>query len=280
MPEPIKGNLNFEVCHNTYAADYTMKSMMACLDYYEIGITISGDRKILMPDHIHFLRKGIVATTPMKVYLRSTPASDTPYERIMIKYKPSMAADFISVAGQQAFDDINCGYIHIFTPEIQEQILALMMQMKHIYERYDDFSELLLKGLLNQILYLLHTKRLPTSQEHYLLLNHTNPIIMEALYYMENTYQKSPSLSEVAAHINVSREHLSRQFKKTVGTSFSDYQNEIRLRHAKELLENTELSIERISELSGFSNSNYMCDVFKRFLSLSPSGYRKKFYKK
>lgn len=275
MPEPIKGNLNFEVCHNTYPATHTMKSMMACLDYYEIGMTLTGDRKIIMEDRIFTLRPGLVATTPMGAYHRSSSASDKLYERIMIKYKPVMAADFISLVGKDAFDELNYGYIHTFTEENRAKILHLLFEMKEVYLNYNAFSELIFKGLLNQLLYLVYTQRIPAGPENCLLFNSTNPLIVEALCYMESNFLKAPSLSRVAAHINVSREHLSREFKKIVGISFSDYQNEIRLRHAKELLENTDLSIDKVSELSGFSNSNYMCDVFKKYLSISPSGFRK-----
>lgn len=275
MPNPIKGNLNFEVCNNVFDASYTMQSMMACQDYYEIGMTISGDRKVIMPDHIHYLHKGIVATTPMNVYLRTTPASNQTYERIMVKYKPAMAADFIAIAGQKAFDDINFGYIHTFTQPVQEEILLILQHMSAIYDNYNNFTELLLKGFLNQLLYIIHTKRLQPKQEEYLQFHHTNPIIVEALYYMENSYQESPSLLMVAQHLNVSREHLSRLFKHTVGISFSEYQNRIRLRHAVEYLENTNYTVEKISELSGFSNSNYMCDVFKKYYQTSPSQHRK-----
>ncbi len=230
-----------------------------------------------MPDHIHYLHKGIVATTPMNIYLRSTPASDEVYERVMVKYKPPMAADFIAIAGQEAFDAINYGYVHTFTPELLEKILQIMLEMSRIYKSkpYDAFVELLLKGMLNQLLYLVHTERITPNRDNYLYFNHTNPIIVEALYYMESTYLEPPSLAQVAKHLNVSREHLSRLFKQTVGIAFSEYQNRIRLRHAIEYLQKPELSIQKISELSGFSNSNYMCDVFKKYYGVSPTAYRK-----
>lgn len=276
MPEPIKGNLNFEVCHNVFNADYTMRAMMACKDYYEIGLTLSGDRKVIMQDHIHYQHKGVVSTTPMNVYLRTTPASNQIYERIMVKFKPCMAEEFAAVVGEEAFDDFLHKYVHTFSEEIVQQLLLILTQMEEIYQNYNEYSELLLKGLLNQLLYLTYTKRLPTNPAETLFFNHTNPIIVEALYYMESTYREARTLSDVAAHVNVSREHLSRLFKRIVGVTFSEYQNKIRLRHAVEYLENTEYSIEKISDLSGFSNSNYMCDVFKKYFQVSPRKYRKR----
>lgn len=275
MPEPIKGNLNFEARHNIYNADYSMKAMMACRDYYEIGFIISGRRKIIMPDHIHYLQKGIVATTPMNVYLRSSPGSDQLYERILIKYKPVMVEEFISLIGQQAFDDLNYRYIHHFTEPVREQILQLMLQMVDVYENYNRFSELIFKGMLHQLLTIVYTERQDHKPEDTFFFNNTNPIIVEALYYMENTFMSAPTLAEVATYLNVSREHLSRIFKQSVGITFSEYLNKIRLRHVVDYLENTDFSMEKIAELSGFSNSNYMCDVFKHYHQVSPSTYRK-----
>ncbi len=273
MPNPIRNNLDFEVCHDIIDADYSMKSMQSCHNYYEIGYTISGDRKVFMADHIHYLHPGLVGTTPMNVYLRTTPGSNSTYERILIKYKPAMAQDFISIAGQEAFDKINYSYVHSFAPDIQAQILAIMQEMHNIYNSWNDFSTVLLKGRLTHLLYIVHTMAI--GGDNCLRFHNTNPIIMEALYYMENHYMTPLTLTQVAGHINVSREHLSRLFTEAVGITFSEYRNDIRLRHAMEYLRNTDFSINRISELSGFSNSNYMCDIFKKHYNLSPSQYRK-----
>ena len=128
-----------------------------------------------------------------------------------------------------------------------------MLQMVDIYENQNEFTELIFKGMLHQLLSIVYLERLEPKPADTFFFNSTNPIIVKALYYMKNTYMSAPTLAEVAAHLNVSREHLSRIFKQSVGISFSEYLNKIRLRHVVDYLENPRFSMEKIAELSGFS---------------------------
>jgi AraC-like DNA-binding protein len=59
------------------------------------------------------------------------------------------------------------------------------------------------------------------------------------------------------------------------GFGFLDYLTQIRLQEAQRLLRTTALSLSDISEMCGFSGSNYFGDVFRRYTGLSPSAYRK-----
>jgi AraC family L-rhamnose operon transcriptional activator RhaR len=47
-----------------------------------------------------------------------------------------------------------------------------------------------------------------------------------------------------------------------------------RLRRAATLLLNIELSIASVAELSGFSDSNYFCRIFRKNFGSSPKQYR------
>lgn len=95
------------------------------------------------------------------------------------------------------------------------------------------------------------------------------------LQKMNKEYDKNFSLEEFAEMCNISRFHFLRIFKSLVGCTPIEYRNEIRLDHAKELLMDTDLSIEEISEKVGYSTSSYFCDAFKKKYKKSPSRYRK-----
>ena len=69
--------------------------------------------------------------------------------------------------------------------------------------------------------------------------------------------------------------HFLRIFKEFTGCSPMEYRNTIRLEHAKELLTDTDLFIEEISQRVGFASNVYFCDAFKSKVGLSPSQYRK-----
>lgn len=276
MPEPIRNGHNFDIYHRKVTAtDYAMKTMIPCRGFYELGFVISGDRKVIMPDHIHYLHPGVIGTSPMNVYIRTLPASNAIYESILVKYTPHMADDFIKIAGADALDKINYSYVHRFLPDVQDKIQNILFTMVDIYNNYDEYAEVLLKGYLNQLLVIILKERLNDTPEDFYKYECTNETIMNAIYFMESQYLTPPSIRQTARQVNVTPEHLSRLFKKTLNTTYTDYQNEIRLRHACELLRTTDYTMTQIANMSGFSNSNYMCDVFKKIKHLSPLQYRK-----
>lgn len=68
---------------------------------------------------------------------------------------------------------------------------------------------------------------------------------------------------------------FSRSFRREIGISPIEYLSNVRLEHAMQLLTTTNLSINEIAVLSGFSNGNYFAKVFKRKLGFTPSDYKR-----
>ncbi|SFE75917.1 Helix-turn-helix domain-containing protein [Paenibacillus catalpae] len=64
------------------------------------------------------------------------------------------------------------------------------------------------------------------------------------------------------------------RFKCIVGISYNDYVTRVRIERSKELLRTTTLKIARISQLVGYEDQGYFCNVFKKVTGVSPSSYR------
>lgn len=71
--------------------------------------------------------------------------------------------------------------------------------------------------------------------------------------------------------------YLNRIFLKQTGLSLHKYLIQFRLKEARRLLLNTDLSISRIGEQVGIPNSAYFSDCFSKEYGMSPSKYRKSF---
>ena len=100
------------------------------------------------------------------------------------------------------------------------------------------------------------------------------PVIRGLLSYLDTNYTSDCSLSFLAEQAKISEEHLSRQFKKEVGTTLGSYIADMRTKKAAELLKTTQLSISEISMYVGYSDSNYFVKVFKKRYGMTPSAYR------
>ena len=81
------------------------------------------------------------------------------------------------------------------------------------------------------------------------------------------------SVDSLASEAGYCPSYFRRIFRDEMGTSPKEYLTEIRIRHAIALLESGYYSVERVSELSGFTGAKYFSTVFKRTTGKTPSSY-------
>lgn len=95
------------------------------------------------------------------------------------------------------------------------------------------------------------------------------------LAFIHEHYMDGITLGGLADREHLSAPYLSAFFEKHMGITFSNYYNEIRLRHAVDALISTEDSVESVAYSNGFSDPRSFVTLFKRKYGLLPSRYRK-----
>ncbi|KRK89588.1 helix-turn-helix domain-containing protein [Lentilactobacillus sunkii] len=99
-------------------------------------------------------------------------------------------------------------------------------------------------------------------------------LVQTAIEYIEEHPAVSLSLADISKELFVTREYLSRMFKKYKNTTVQKYINLSKSRTAKELLNSTEDSIAKIADELGFQSTSYFSTVFKNETGMSPRKYR------
>ena len=99
----------------------------------------------------------------------------------------------------------------------------------------------------------------------------------EAASYIINHYDESLSLEMISDHFYADKCYLSRIFKEVSGFTVNEYINMIRIRHARELLSSSSMSITEVSESVGYETITYFERVFNQYAQTSPSRYRKQY---
>lgn len=79
----------------------------------------------------------------------------------------------------------------------------------------------------------------------------------------------------LAEQVECSPDHLSRVFRKETGTRLTAYLQERRIRHAKELLEHSDLNMTETAWAAGFKYPAYFDQVFRAHTWMTPKEYRK-----
>lgn len=88
-------------------------------------------------------------------------------------------------------------------------------------------------------------------------------IVTKACQFIDDNYKNKITLKIVADELYINLSYLSTLFKKEIGKGFTEYINDIRLKHTQDLLENTSLSLMDISTDAGFDCQSYFTKVFK-----------------
>jgi LacI family transcriptional regulator len=81
--------------------------------------------------------------------------------------------------------------------------------------------------------------------------------------------------TDVTKFVRVSRSFLERRFRQHLKRSPQAEIRRVQGSRIKQLLTETDFTLERISELSGFEHPEYMSVVFKRLFGQTPGQYRK-----
>lgn len=102
----------------------------------------------------------------------------------------------------------------------------------------------------------------------------TPEVITFLIDYIEDNYMHNITLKSVAEKLHYNPSYLGRLFNKHLSKSFNLYLQERRIKASKKLLKDYSLSIDEVSDLTGFLYSSYFSTTFKEATGLSPLQYR------
>ena len=100
-----------------------------------------------------------------------------------------------------------------------------------------------------------------------------NPTVLAAIDLLQRSIEQPPSLAQAAAVLGVSPRQLQRLFATHLGTSFKRFDRELRLERAKELLEQTGLTVD-VAVATGFGSVEHFGRSYRARYGASPSTQR------
>ena len=92
--------------------------------------------------------------------------------------------------------------------------------------------------------------------------------------FIQKEYKSDLSLSDVAKEVNLAPAYVSHIFKKETGQGIVEYITELKMKKAKQLLEDKSLKIIQIAKSCGYENQSYFNKLFKAYFGMTPKQYR------
>jgi len=102
-----------------------------------------------------------------------------------------------------------------------------------------------------------------------------DPLIVSAVRYIREHACQGATVQDVLKQVPLSRTILEHRFRKYLGRSPRAEIRAVQLKRVKQLLAETDLSLERIALLAGYEHPEYMSVVFKRQTAQTPGQYRR-----
>ncbi len=106
-------------------------------------------------------------------------------------------------------------------------------------------------------------------------VGYSHKALVEVSALMEANIEEPLSLDELARLVGLSQRHLQRMFRHTLGMTPMHYYLNLRLRRARALLLQTEMSIMDITIACGFQSSCHFSKSYRSLFGYSPSSERR-----
>jgi len=241
--------------------------------YYELYYVRHGSCEFYINDSVYELKSGDFMVIPpnMNHYVKYV----TKCIRINIYFKYTDLCN----NGIPFIDNLDERFLHIGVIHIprayRDQTHNVLDQMLG-EDKLDDASTATMLRLLLQQLFLYcnrYAMFLDTSHSA-----HTDPsdvAILAAIHYINEHFSQPIHASELADLSGLSPNYFGKKFHAVTGVCLRDYLLSVRMKHAVDELLSTNHSITDIAINSGFSDSNYFKDIFKKKYGCSPRNFRK-----
>ena len=92
---------------------------------------------------------------------------------------------------------------------------------------------------------------------------------------ISENFNKNITLANICKPLNYSLPYISSKFKQDTGYSFTEYLQKYRIEHSLRLLSNTDMKIIDIAYSIGYNDINFFGILFKKYVNMTPSQFRK-----
>lgn len=191
------------------------------------------------------------------------------YDSLMIFLKDECIISFMKLAEIKSCKTAE--KVSIMVKPVKERIQGFLFSLKPYFNEIENIDAGLIKLKILEVLY-----DISSTDKHLLhqLLQMKQPVKFDLSSIMEENYASPISLPELAYLSGRSLASFKRDFKAIYNVPPSDWIRKRRLEKAKELLQNTSLSVSDTCYALGFENTAHFSRIFKEHFGITPSDAR------
>ena len=177
------------------------------------------------------------------------------------------------MSDDKLLEPLNSGHLMI-SPRINDTAKELCEQLIEVYMSKSESkitAQIKTKIILLQFILEMWKKGFVIEND----ISGRNTVEKEMVSYIQQNFTRKISLKEFGEQFHLSGKYISQYFKKHFHITLSQYITYLRLEHAKQLLQDTDIPVTEIAMQSGYQNVSYFIRSFKKTYEVSPLKYRK-----
>ena len=244
-------------------------------DEFEIIYVRSGFLTVSISGESYIGKTGeAFVVSPGNLHLMGSQTGTVDYYTFLfpLKYISFRTDDMLD---EKLLEPLNSGHLMI-CPRVKDTAKELCEQLIKIYEAKNDESESKITTQVRTKIILLQFI-LEMWKKGFVIENDTsgrNIVEKEMVSYIQQNFTGKISLKEFGEQFHLSEKYISRYFKEHFHITLSQYVTYLRLENAKQLLQDTDLSVTETAMQSGYQNVSYFIRSFKKAYGISPLKYR------
>lgn len=231
-------------------------------EYYLIHFVASGSGTFHCGDKIWSVGagQGFLILPGEETYYQASDV--TPWHYAWVGYRGERAQSITRAAGLDAMQ-------RVFTAPNPEAAWSALDDMRSDARTLRLGQMASLGGLLRFL------SLIAPIQDPYTPLNMSRQYGEKALWFLEGRFDRNVSIQETADFVGVSRSHLYRIMMEECGCSPKEMLLRIRMRHARQLLAETSLTLDEIAHRTGFCTGAQFGAAFRAAQGISPGQFRR-----
>ena len=250
-------------------------------DEFEIIYVRSGFLTVSISGESYIGKTGeAFVVSPGNLHLMGSQSGTVDYYTFLfpLKYISFRTDDMLD---EKLLEPLNSGHLMI-CPRVKDTAKELCEQLIEIYMAKKDESESKIATQVRTKIILLQFI-LEMWKKGFVIENDTsgrNTVEKEMVSYIQQNFTGKISLREFGEQFHLSEKYISRYFKEHFHITLSQYVTYLRLEHAKQLLQDTDIPVTDVAMQSGYQNVSYFIRSFQKAYAVSPLKYRKNNYRR
>ncbi|MGO4542923.1 helix-turn-helix domain-containing protein [Paenibacillus sp. 2TAB19] len=268
--------------------DYRLKNTENYQGYHhwhqccEMLYVHEGAGRVVLDGETYPIRKGMLFFfRPYQLHhVFANVSKEQPYSRTIFFFDPHLMEEQL-----QPFAKRHALFKALWRGQNKVKAFDLSSYSESIERNYENYQSVRSQGMgedveevamliLRNLDCMLHSKTAPSEQIQLAEERKSIGYAQQAMKWIDEHYQDSFYLDDLAAAMHLSKFYLSKLFHEETGSTLKAYITAIRIRHACRLLETTTKSVEILGSEVGIPNTSYFVRVFKQEVGTTPLKYR------